>query len=75
MLAVSSGTMCARGSSSFSTVSTMTVLNFPEGVSRIVPMGTRESFAVMVVRIFFRIIKADSWLFMVEKVPSQSCPK
>ena len=75
MLAVSSGTICASGSSSFSTVSTMIVLNFPDGVSRIVPMGTRESFSVIAMRIFRRMIKADSWLFIVENVPNHTCPR
>ena len=64
-----------NGSSSFSTVSTMIVLNFPDGVSRIVPMGTRESFSVIAMRIFRRMIKADSWLFIVEKVPNHTCPR
>lgn len=52
---------------------TMIVLNFPDGVSRIVPMGTRESFSVIAMRIFRRMIKADSWLFIVEKVPNHTC--
>jgi len=74
ILAVSSGIMCASGSSSFSTVSTSNVLNFPEGVSKMVPIGTRESFAVSSVRIFFRIVNAERWLSMVEAVFSQVPP-
>ena len=67
--------MCARGSSSFSTVSTSSVLNLPDGVSRIYPMGTRESFAVSSVRMFFKIVNADRWLSMVEAVLSHVLPK
>lgn len=74
-LAVSSGIMCASGSSSFSMVSTNSVLNFPEGVSKMIPIGTRESFAVNSIRIFFRIVNADRWLSMVEAVFSQVPPR
>ena len=75
MFAVSSGIMWARGSSSFSTVSTSMVLNLPDGVSRIYPMGTRASFPVSSVRMFFRMVKALRWLSMVEAVPNQVLPK
>ena len=51
------------------------VLNVPEGVSRIVPIGTRESFPAIAVRMFPRIVKAASWLLIVENVPSHTCPR
>ena len=42
-MAVISGIRCARVGSIPSTRSTMVVLYWPEGVSRMVPIGTRDS--------------------------------
>ena len=38
-------------------------------------MGTRASFAVSSVRMFFRMVKALRWLSMVEAVPNQVLPR
>lgn len=66
VFAVNSGTICARGSSSFSTVSTNMDLYFPDGVSKIVPIGIRASFAVMAFRIWASMVNAARWERMVE---------
>ena len=45
--AVISGSRCAKVDSIPSTRSTIVVLYWPDGVSKIVPIGTRASFAVI----------------------------
>ena len=75
VFAVSSGTIWARGSSSFSTVSTMSVLNVPDGWSSTVPMGTRESLSVSALRMLFRVMKAHRCEMIVEADASHTLPR
>lgn len=65
---------CARGTSIFSTVSTMSVLSLPEGVSITLPSGIRDSLAAMSVLMPFRMAKAARWESTVDAVPSATRP-
>ena len=65
-LEIPSGIICAKGNSMVSTLSTITLFNFPTDSSTTVPRGALISRSARASRMFSKILYADAWDRLVE---------